>query len=374
MDDAQPVSKLEFFYSPTSPDGQRFALKVNGKTVKTSIYDWQLIPIARFADSDSFSCITLFGRLANLERYKQVIQNGGRVLNYHPAFVDTLLGLRLFQLDTLIINPWSTDLPKFNGTYLLGRGETVPNITENEVAYLEFSARTSEVRRSTRSYVISDHGRHVMFTTESGTLKLTGEPGYYFWRDDEQAERDFRSGETKTRIDREIQAEIGRLSPDMRRPGLKAWAITRIINALEEYQDQIGEEGHFLRRGENEIFLALLMTKDSRPAIFSRLTESQLLEKLSLIKQLTLALRPVEVSPASEQISRMTSELRDINPAVWNSGVAVMQYSAFFRYCKRINPAAWKRFVQQVRTVRTKPAVKTPTIIENWTEDGPAEP
>ncbi len=55
------VNTIAPTYSTTRPDGQRLLVAINGQTVTAPIYDWQLIPIAKFADSDSFSCFTMFG-------------------------------------------------------------------------------------------------------------------------------------------------------------------------------------------------------------------------------------------------------------------------------------------------------------------------
>ena len=56
------VDFLSFLYSPEQEDGSRLLLSVNDKEIYTKLYDWQLIPIAHYADS-YYACFTYFGHL-----------------------------------------------------------------------------------------------------------------------------------------------------------------------------------------------------------------------------------------------------------------------------------------------------------------------
>ncbi len=44
----------------------------------------------------------------------------------------------------------------------------------------------------------------------------------------------------------------------------------------------------------------------------------------------------------SDKVSNETAMLRTINPAVWDTGVNLIRYAAFFRYCKTKNPQQWR--------------------------------
>jgi len=54
-DEDLSVNDLSLYYRPALPDGKRLQLVVNGQLIYAHIYDWQLIPIAKFADSPYFS-------------------------------------------------------------------------------------------------------------------------------------------------------------------------------------------------------------------------------------------------------------------------------------------------------------------------------
>ncbi|MCU1264760.1 MAG: hypothetical protein JWM21_1078 [Acidobacteria bacterium] len=181
---------LTIEYRPDRKDRSRMVLTIDGQEVSAPIYDWQLIPIAKFADSQYHACFTLFGRLEDAAREREVRQRGGYVANYHPAFVDTLMGLRLLQLDGLIIHPYSYDLIKNKGRYVLGAGELRPSVVTNQkgkmafqnffrsIAYSQFLGQT---RQNFTSYVISDQGSRIVFDLKDQGLTLTGQPTYYFW-------------------------------------------------------------------------------------------------------------------------------------------------------------------------------------------------
>src|SRR4051794_8170662 len=101
---------------PERPDGRRLWVHMwtrggGVKTVMAPIYDWQLIPIARFPDGEQHACFTLFGKLKDGIETEARRDRGEKILNYHPAFEDTLLGLRLMQADIQILHPDACDLP-----------------------------------------------------------------------------------------------------------------------------------------------------------------------------------------------------------------------------------------------------------------------
>ena len=78
--------------------------------------DWQLIPIAKYADDNEYNaCVSLFGPKPTLSKYDII---------YHKAFKNTLLGLRLFQMDILLKDLDSFwDIPQLGGQVILGTGE-----------------------------------------------------------------------------------------------------------------------------------------------------------------------------------------------------------------------------------------------------------
>lgn len=176
------ISDLKLEYNSSMNDGKRFSVTINGKKAEANIYDWELIPIVQYANSNYTACFTLFGKLDNSFMENKIIRSGGKILNYHPSLVNTLLGLRLFQLDILIIgSTLSWDLPKMNGTYILGKGEVIPNILLNRIAYNNYQFTFKKYNQDFSSYLICDFNKDIRFNIQKGYLKITGDPFFYFW-------------------------------------------------------------------------------------------------------------------------------------------------------------------------------------------------
>jgi hypothetical protein len=155
-------------YRPERADGQRLEidLTVAGRrqTVKALIFDWQLKPIAEFAATTDYACFTLFGELNDKADAAARRARGEDILNYHKAFENTLLGLRLMQADILILRPDACDLVKEDGKWLLGGGEKPPDVQAN-LARLRRVHDAERLFRGGpfRSYVICDEGSPVWF-------------------------------------------------------------------------------------------------------------------------------------------------------------------------------------------------------------------
>lgn len=129
-------------YQPSNTDGQRLIVDVkhrDGKkqSIVAPIFDWELIPIARYAQSDYNSAFTIFGSGEDVkddddrEDVDSIIEVGGRLVQYHEAFENELMGLRMFQADILLLTEDSADLFSEAGKKILGRGESSPDISKN---------------------------------------------------------------------------------------------------------------------------------------------------------------------------------------------------------------------------------------------------
>lgn len=93
------MKAIALSYDSGRPDGARLQATLTdaagvAKTVTAPIYDWQLVPIARFAAGDQDSCFTLFGQMKDPKETEKRMRRGDKILNYHSAFADTLLGLQ----------------------------------------------------------------------------------------------------------------------------------------------------------------------------------------------------------------------------------------------------------------------------------------
>lgn len=87
---------IQLLYDQNASDGTRLVVEIGATTVHPKIADWLLIPIAHFSNSDYTAATSLFGDGPDNKNFYYI--------QYHPAFQDTLLGLRLFQADILLMN------------------------------------------------------------------------------------------------------------------------------------------------------------------------------------------------------------------------------------------------------------------------------
>jgi hypothetical protein len=121
---AVPAGRLEavsLLYAPDQPDGRRLFIRFRDYgLVQSELYDWQLVPIARYADSKDLSCVTLLDTpVINIDTeisffIKAVEYNKGLPkerqfeyfwANFHPALADTLIGFNLFLVDAMFMRP-----------------------------------------------------------------------------------------------------------------------------------------------------------------------------------------------------------------------------------------------------------------------------
>lgn len=176
---AVPEKKLKdkimsLSYDSTKPDGHRLSISIGERTYRPFLPDWQLVPVANYANSRYDACISLFGPNASKYVYDIV---------YHPAFENTLLGLRLLQADIMLMDItefWQ--LPKYNGKLILGFGETMPDRNNWKNAAREISLAMQG--DAFQSWVFTDFGEKVQFGVDKKEFGLTGYPYYYFWKAD----------------------------------------------------------------------------------------------------------------------------------------------------------------------------------------------
>lgn len=360
-------ANVSLSYRPEEKDGNRLWITVDRRQFPIPIYDWQLIPIAKFADSPYKSCVTLFGELDDREEGRRLLANRDGVLNYHPAFVDTLLGLRLFQLDILIDEPYATELPTQNGSYILGAGEPLPDNNANIEgwnALVRLRDRLgTELRVKTRSYVVTDEGSDIRFSFDSGGLNVTGEPYIYFWLfKDELPGYDVEA--VRVSITNEVTREARAAAPDGRPAAQKEAYINMLLNLFNQ------DEGPFddLDLPPSLAALKGIQGNLARRTHLRRYTSDSVRNAVITLRTVADANTVVPLTEYSERISGETDMLRRINPVIWDTGVNVMRYAAFFRYYKTKYPSQWQSFLAGLRRVLVSPQVRTPTIMKRATK------
>lgn len=191
--DWDSAASVTLRYAPENPDGKRLLVNTDGKWITAPIYDWQMMPIARYADSKYTACFSLFGDpedLRSTQAANIVKEQDGRVFKFHPALKNTLVGLRLMQLDMLIISDDAVDLPKLDGRYILGTGEVPPNIVANKraAAYVRREIGQFDLNDEPAfdSYVINDRNVDIHFSIARGALVPEGSPTYFTFKRDQR--------------------------------------------------------------------------------------------------------------------------------------------------------------------------------------------
>ncbi|MBN1927640.1 MAG: hypothetical protein JW798_17530 [Prolixibacteraceae bacterium] len=356
------VSKLTIAYNRTEEDGNRIVLKINDKNVTIPLYDWELVPIARYSDSPYYSCFTYFGNLADKELEKKVLDNDGHALNYHPGLQNTLLGIRIGYMDLLYMYPFTSDLPMKNGEYVLGAGEEVPDYDSNIQNRIKFQNLIGKIQfeldQQFRSYVICDYNQSIIFSVSEGELQLSGSPYYYCWRyafDNPLFDQEERANKIETRYRELIDAKISEnayFSP-------RALYIDSLISVITRYNEQYAD----IETGDD---LYPVITADNKEEKRSYLENFSNQSLYSTLINLTFMMESQKIEflkEYSDQLSANQTILKGMNPAVWNATLKTMRYSAFFRYIKIHFPDTWQSFLEEIENVSIYPEYETPTVI-----------
>lgn len=179
------LESLELTYDPRQDDGQRLIVRWNKRSYRVSdLPDWQLDPIARFADSPYFAAVTLHGKLVGDAPKPPDVEH---VVGLHPELEQTLLGLRLLQADLMLLDPNSTgELPRYtdSGDFLLGTGEHLPARNAwfpSSIAINNLIKQHSDRGENFQSYVVCDVNTQPQFGIKDGRFVTTGDPYFYFW-------------------------------------------------------------------------------------------------------------------------------------------------------------------------------------------------
>jgi hypothetical protein len=361
------INALDLKYNPNLKNGSRLELKINGTEIKTALPDWLLIPIANFTNHEAYSCFTLFGWLMNLQLEEALGDStnwahGVRIMNYHPKFFDTLLGLRLFHMDILIHGYESyshiVSLPQENGKYVLGQGETAPDTIKNYQGLYNFSNYFNAAMNSLklayfRSWMVSDFTRNIQFIIKNDSLQITATPYYFFWR----YKSDTPDYDIVAIQDSIIDAVNSGLPPTS--SAQRTWLIGQLINSLRDY-----ELKHAFYLPGSTVYDAVRLKTDADRHQFLNLYTTQSLYEL-LIHLLTYMdyFTVVHLDELGKSISNHPELLRAINPAVWDATVTTMRLAAFFRYIKENYPVQWQNFTREIQDQTVTPAVETPTVM-----------
>jgi len=322
-------------YDAAAADGRRLVVELQRGpqkfSVRPSIFDWQLVPIARFAKDENGSAMTLFGQLKNKAQEREVLAKGDRVINYHPAIDNTLLGQRLFQADVMIIQPNAVHVFRDGRGLLFGAGESNHDATRNMRAFRAVSNWLDErAARGERfqSYVVGDIGQSVRFDFREGGLEFSGRPYWAAWRS-RHSESHIQSAIEKLTAPHEAKIE--------RHNGLvkefNAKRSTAPNSVLRDLDGAITRSRLEIEEGEKRIEAAI--------------------DEISAVEQMP---------EYSRSLSSQIAAADGINPLVYQAVTNTMHYRALFKHFQRRQLAAYSAFVDSMKDVEFSPKVFTPTI------------
>jgi hypothetical protein len=303
------VDYLSLQYNGNEPDGQRLKAIINGKIITVPLYDWKLKPIFLYAASNLYSCLSLYGTTGDFENdsfYTNKYNLEG-MLSYNPAFKNTLVGLRLLQMDCFLRNLYYFDeLPKdTNGNIIYGKGEDLIKKSPYPSYYKKILAQFLEQFEQNDSFIIVDFPVDIRFRISGNQLEMTGELYIYFWK-------------LKT------AAEIEEVTKDI-------WKrMTKGTNL------KIGENGEYCGTLEDIITVSQKTFNSMDRAMVTHLQDF------------------------SDELHRNINLVENINPVVYQCVRDVMRYAAFFRYCKEENLNNFNELEEILGKIGITPNIETP--------------
>jgi len=396
--DAGAAAKtIELSYDKKALNGLRLIVKIDSTTFRPQIADWLLIPIAQFAESDFTSATSLFGEGPDTDNFYYI--------QYHPAFQDSLLGLRLLQADILLMNPeQASSLPKRNEQVVLAHGEFLPmKIVDN--ATVNTLAKLLNRQKST-SWVLTDTGAPASFSIQNGEFRLRSFPYYYFWSRNEEVIHQYREKEKvyKRRVEvynRKVTSSKNRFNQfkdPVRLYQEKGAAYNSQVDAynrkVTSSKDRVNQFNELVRRYNANNASVSKLTLDRLEGEIQRdtLELDALAQELKRLKREFETVDAViqgdqsELDAFQQELKRLEKDLeelksgfvnpmpalthalknqpdllKEINPLVIKAVQTTAEYASFFRYIKFHNPQTWKNFLSSIANVTISPAVKTPT-------------
>ena len=310
-------------------------VKIGTRTYYPDLPYWQLAPIVNFVNS-SFN--VAFSQLGD------TVGNKEAQCKFHPAFLDNLLGLRLFQADLVNLTDILWDIPiDAQRNYMLAQSEKGfmpfrdPNIHRRIYEKLETG--------SFSSFTLTDKDVKVIFDVNESELIFTGKPYYYF---------------VKTKID---TANVRSIRSQLINNYNEIDANAKIL-LKEQYSSDLSSRTNL--KGLLEVL------KNKKEGIFNPYTMFNIEKALSNIDSLNrltdaqIGIQFQTLDDFTESFKSYWDLLKIYNPLVYSAVENTAYWSAFFRFIRKVNPNNWSIFVRKVENDGRwdAPTIKTPTSTE----------
>jgi len=180
----QPIS-LKYHYTADN-DGSRLRITFGNRTIiENDLYDWMLLPVAAFADTPYYNCVTLLAKPVEREEiYRSIFaawlrkereeETYAYFAAYHAALADTLVGLNLFLVDAVLvktlINPDIRKVPAENMGVIKGYNNKAG--FDEVISSRNFQSIRSSIYGNFASYIFSDPGESISFKIENNRIKF----------------------------------------------------------------------------------------------------------------------------------------------------------------------------------------------------------
>jgi hypothetical protein len=196
----QPVS---LDYNAERDDGDRLYVNIGTATVNSGLYDWEIVPIARYANGNYTSAVTFAGGATDNddktlketeEAAKKEVKNLFWI-SYHPDLGNTLVGYNLFLVDAMLTGaPINTKIKNFtdrskNDTFPVIKGYNDYDYTNDESTETAFVRELLEKRSyhymlcithgTIPTYIYSDGNMPITYQLNGGKVEFTGYPVYH---------------------------------------------------------------------------------------------------------------------------------------------------------------------------------------------------
>ena len=396
--DAETAAKtIELSYDKKALDGFRLVVKIGSTPLRPQIADWLLIPIAKFAESDFTSATSLFGEGPDTDNFYYI--------KYHPAFKDSLLGMRLLQADILLMDlQHNSSLPKRNGQVVLGHGEFLP-MKIADIDKVNTLAKIVNGQKAT-SWVLTDIDAPASFSIQNGEFRLRSTPYYYFWSRHEDLIHQYQEKEKvyNSRVkayNRKVinsKDRVTQFKDPVRLYQEKGAAYNSRVDAYNRKviisKNRVSQFNDLVSRyNANNASVSKLKLDRLRTEIQRDKSElDALAQEVKRLKREFETVKAVvqgdkaELDALDQEVKRLEMELeeiesgivnsmpvltnalknqpdllKNINPVVINAVHTTAGYASFFHYIKFNHPQTWKGFLKSIANVTIRPAVKTPT-------------
>ncbi len=178
--DALADKPMTLHYRVSAPDGERLVVQIGDQYFTMDLYDWELEPIVKFADSVYHATVTATESATKMEM-KKYGDDLREVVSFHPAFQNRLMGLRHLQADYVRDLGGQRFLPSLDGELLLGAGEKT-HYTKPDQALAAENRLQSLVRKMSNYWILlNDVNVDFVFDIASDELVITGDPYYFLW-------------------------------------------------------------------------------------------------------------------------------------------------------------------------------------------------